>query len=94
MVRIHLGLPFDFIHLWFISLMVVDQCGEMRGSESFYPYLMPFIVLGFVLSVFGIVFYRMTKRDGDSHGATGSIIIIITGILVMLVFGLFYRNIA
>jgi len=53
---------------------------------------MPFFVIGLIITIFGLVFYRMTKKAGDKHGSVGSIIFVFVGLILMLIFGLFYRS--
>lgn len=52
---------------------------------------MPFIVLGAIILITGILLFRMAKKSGDPEGLTGSIGLIIAGILFIFVIGIFYQ---
>lgn len=52
---------------------------------------MPFLFLGIISLVAGIIFNRMAIKSHDSDGQMGSQGLILGGIIMILFFGLYYR---
>ena len=53
---------------------------------------MPFLILGIIIISFGLFFRFEAKKSSDSEGIIGSTGLIITGIILIIFFGLFYRH--
>lgn len=54
---------------------------------------MPFFFLGLILVLSGGFFLRSALKSDDKEGVVGTIAVLIAGIILMLVFGLFYRDV-
>ncbi len=52
---------------------------------------MPFLLLGIVSLVAGLIFHRLAKKNHDHDGELGSTGLILGGILLIVFFGLYYR---
>ncbi|MBU0646282.1 hypothetical protein KJ611_02265 [Patescibacteria group bacterium] len=53
---------------------------------------MPFLIIGIIILILGIIFYRHAKKSGDSDGVVGSSGLIIAGLILIIIFGFFYRG--
>lgn len=51
---------------------------------------MPFLVLGLILLIVGIVFLRKAIREEDKEGVVGVSALIIAAVIMIIFFGLFY----
>ena len=51
---------------------------------------MTFLLIGLLLLVFGIYFFRQAGKDGDKEGVVGFSAIIIAAAILTLFYGLFY----
>lgn len=51
---------------------------------------MPFLVLGFILLIVGVIFLRKSIREQDKEGVVGVMALIIASVIMILFFGLFY----
>ncbi len=51
---------------------------------------MPFLVLGLILLVIGIIFLRKSIKEQDKEGAVGVMALIVASVIMILFFGLFY----
>ena len=58
------------------------------------PHTMPFLGLGLVIIAVGIYFLNLARRRNDRDGMIGSIGLIIAGIILVVIFGLFYRSVS
>ena len=55
---------------------------------------MPFLALGIVILLLGTYFYTQARRTKDRDGMIGSMGIIVAGIILIVLFGLFYRSVS
>lgn len=53
---------------------------------------MPFLFLGIITLFVGMYFHREARKQGDKEGIVGTMGLIIAGIILLLIFGLFYRG--
>ncbi len=53
---------------------------------------MPFLLLGIILFLLGIFMFRLGKKTHNHDFELGSIGLIIGGIILMILYGLFYRG--
>jgi len=53
---------------------------------------MPFLLLGIVLFLLGIFMFRLGKKTHNHDFELGSMGLIIGGIILMILYGLFYRG--
>ncbi|MCR4313844.1 MAG: hypothetical protein NUV84_01190 [Candidatus Uhrbacteria bacterium] len=51
---------------------------------------MPFLVLGVILLIVGIIFLRKSLKEEDKEGVVGVMALIIASVIMILFFGLFY----
>lgn len=51
---------------------------------------MPFLIIGVLLLGIGTYFLRKHMKSGYKMGVTGMTMVIITGVIVILLYGLFY----
>ncbi len=51
---------------------------------------MPFLVLGLILLVVGIIFLRKSIREQDKEGVVGVMALIVAAVIMIVFFGLFY----
>ena len=51
---------------------------------------MPFLVLGVILLIIGIVFLRRALKQQDKEGVIGVMALIIASVIIILFLGLFY----
>ncbi|TAK04074.1 hypothetical protein EPO34_02875 [Patescibacteria group bacterium] len=54
---------------------------------------MPFLFLGILILGVGIYFYREAKKQHDHEGEIGCKALIVAGIILILVHGLFFRTV-
>ncbi len=53
---------------------------------------MPFLLLGIILFLLGIFMFRLGKKTHNHDFELGSMGLIIGGIILMILYGLFYRG--
>ena len=53
---------------------------------------MPFLFIGIILIISGIVFRRMAHHDHDHGGSVGAEHLIYAGVILILFYGLLYRG--
>lgn len=51
---------------------------------------MPFLVLGVILLIVGIIFLRKSLKEQDKEGVVGVMALIFASVIMILFFGLFY----
>ena len=54
---------------------------------------MPFLILGLIVLVVGIYFRREAHKSHDHEGLIGCTALIIAGIILILIQGLFFRSV-
>jgi hypothetical protein len=52
---------------------------------------MPFLLLGIISLVSGLIFHKMAKKGHDHDGEVGSTGLILGGIILIVFYGLYYR---
>lgn len=53
---------------------------------------MPFLLLGLILIILGVFFFRMGKRTHNHDFELGSVGLLIGGLILIIFYGLFYRS--
>jgi len=55
---------------------------------------MPFFILGVVILLYGTIQFAKAKKNHFHEGETGSIGLILAGIILIVLYGIFYRILA
>ncbi len=54
---------------------------------------MPFLFVGLVILIVAGLFLRRSIKSGDKEGAVGMIALLLAGLILTIIFGLFYRGV-
>jgi hypothetical protein len=55
---------------------------------------MPFLIIGLLCLVLGVYFFRVSHHAHDEEGLVGAIALIIVGVILTFVYGIFYQLLA
>ena len=65
---------------------------ERSGAKIHIP--MTFLILGIIILILGIYFFRRAKKNHDHEGEEGSLGLMMAGIILIVFYGIFYRLLA